>query len=272
MDAQSYTDAGLVRRRNTLILAGAVALAVIGYVVGLRAGVPEGTPGLADAGRAARPGNVLGGGLPALTYAEVGSGALRADRGLQTWAAMTATMAAPTGKPVTDEVTRGRSLDERASRRAYNGAPPVIPHAAHGLDDLSCLACHGEALKIGTRTAKSLPHPYLTNCTQCHAAAAPAFLGKNGDGMLAESVWKGVAAPRSGPRATPGAPPAVPHTLEMRSNCMACHGAHGWPGMQTSHPERRNCLQCHAPIQDGTHPGRGLKTPPFLPAPKVGGR
>lgn len=267
MAGESYTNEGLGRRSTRLILVGVVALAAIGYVVGLRAGVPDGPPGLGGAGArsAAAPD---GAGLPAPSYDAVGEGLLRANEGLETWAGMTKALRARAGDPITDMATRSASLATRAERRAFNGAPPVIPHAAYVQDDRSCLACHGQDLQIGARTAKALPHPYLTNCTQCHAPAAPPFLEGKG-GVLAENRWIGVAAPTQGVRAGPGLPPAVPHTLQMRDNCLACHGTHGWPGMQTTHPERRNCLQCHAPTEDGAHPGRGLRAPFFLPSPQV---
>lgn len=261
MDAQNYTSAGLGRRTTRLIVVAVIALAAIGYVVGLRAGVPEGTPGLAPVASRGVP---TAAAIPAPTYDEIGRGALRAGENLATWAAMAQALRAEDAKPVTDMATRRASLATRAERRAYNGAPPVIPHAAYALDDRSCLACHGQALRLSTRTAKALPHPHLTNCTQCHAPAAPPFFEGQG-GTLADNAWVGIPAPREGARAAPGAPPAVPHTLHMRNNCLACHGTHGWPGMQTSHPERRSCLQCHAPTEDGAHPGRGVDAPFLLP-------
>ena len=256
------TDTGLARRSNRLMVTAVIALAVVGYVVGLRAGVPEGPPGLNADARSASAGS---GGIPAPTYDEVGAGRLRADDGLETWLAMTRMLRPTPSKPSTDMDTRLASLATRAERRAFNGAPPQIPHATHALDDRACLACHGQDLQLAGRTAKTLPHPHFANCTQCHAPAAPSFLAGRG-GMLADSSWAGIAAPREGVRAGPGAPPAVPHTLQMRDNCLACHGPSGWPGMQTSHPERRNCLQCHAPTEDGAHPGRGIRAPFLLPA------
>lgn len=267
MEGESYTIEGLTGRQTRLILVGVLALALIGYVVGLRAGVPDGPPGLDTASAApattdARPA------IDVPSYADVGSGVLRAHEGLETWAAMSAALRAKPTKPSTDMASRLDSLATRSERRAFNGAPPVIPHAAYTLDDRSCLACHGQDLQVGARTAKGLPHPHLSNCTQCHVPGAPAFLAGQG-GVLADNAWVGIAAPKQGKRATPGAPPAVPHTLQMRNNCLACHGQHGWPGMQTSHPERSSCLQCHAPTEDGAHPGRGIGAPFLLPGPQV---
>ncbi len=267
MEGESYTIEGLTRRQTKLILVGVLALALIGYVVGLRAGVPEGPPGLGKA--SAAPASVEDrDAIPAPSYADVGAGVLHVDEGLETWLEMTVALRAKPTKPITDIASRLDSLATRAERRAFNGAPPVIPHAAYSLDDRSCLACHGQDLQVGARTAKRLPHPHLTNCTQCHVPAAPTFFQGQG-GVLAESAWVGIAEPKEGSRAMPGAPPAVPHTLQMRDNCLACHGQHGWPGIQTSHPERSNCLQCHAPTEDGAHPGRGIGAPFLLPGLKV---
>lgn len=276
MEPPTYTPEGFSRRSRRVILAVVLPLAVIGYVVGLRAGVPEGPSELVLAERSGTsdaPG-ASGAILPAMTYAEVGAGGLRAVRSGQTgqvgqtWSELIGSLRTAPADPVTDRKTRAQSLALRATRRAHNGAPPAIPHDTRALDDRSCLACHGQELKIGGRVARSLPHLALKNCTQCHAAAAPAFLRGLG-GVLAESTWRGAAAPTEGPRATPGAPPAVPHSLQMRTNCLACHGLQGWPGMQTSHPERRNCLQCHAVTRDSVPAGSTRGRPPFLPAPEL---
>lgn len=49
--------------------------------------------------------------------------------------------------------------------RASPGAPPTIPH--HTWMRENCSSCHGTLTRSGTRTT----HPWLTNCTQCHAAS-----------------------------------------------------------------------------------------------------
>ncbi|MFO0949247.1 MAG: diheme cytochrome c precursor [Planctomycetota bacterium] len=57
---------------------------------------------------------------------------------------------------------------ERAGpgERASPGAPPTIPH--HTWMRENCSSCHGVLTRSGTRTT----HPWLTNCTQCHAPSA----------------------------------------------------------------------------------------------------
>ena len=136
------------------------------------------------------------------------------------------------------------SLNRRAALRAYNGAPPVVPHPVDQLSSAACMACHGEGLKTKSLTAAMLPHPYLTNCTQCHVEQSMPLTTSP---VIVENTFKGLPAPFAGPRAWTGAPPIVPHSTFMRDNCLACHGNVGRVGMQSTHPWRQSCLQCHAP-------------------------
>lgn len=138
------------------------------------------------------------------------------------------------------------SLALRASRRAFSGAPPVIPHALEdeqGVDD--CLECHGQGEKIEDRVAPDVPHSTAyTSCTQCHVPSARRE-GWPEPLQLANS-FVGYHPPVAGDRPWKGAPPAIPHRLDNRTNCSSCHGTNGLPGLRTSHPERRSCRQCHA--------------------------
>ena len=39
----------------------------------------------------------------------------------------------------------------------------------------------------------------------------------------------------------------MPHSLQNRENCLACHAGPAAPiEIKVSHPERSNCRQCHA--------------------------
>lgn len=138
---------------------------------------------------------------------------------------------------------RMKSIDERMSLRAYDGAPPVIPHAISGINVQTCRACHASGLRAGDKTARMVSHTYLTNCTQCHVEAesvlpdpepAPAntFVGRRPSGY-------------GGTRAWAGAPPVMPHSMFMRTNCVACHGEYGYDGWRPDHLSRTNCTQCH---------------------------
>jgi cytochrome c-type protein NapB len=56
----------------------------------------------------------------------------------------------------------------------------------------------------------------------------------------------------------PGAPPPIPHSPDMRGNCVACHAGPGAVAeIRTPHPERANCRQCHVPTEDSGTFDRG---------------
>lgn len=144
---------------------------------------------------------------------------------------------------------RVRSMEQRASLRAYEGAPPVIPHAIADLNIQSCRACHAQGLHAGDKIAKMVSHTYLTNCTQCHVEAQP-----NSPGSTDLSVGNHFVGLRpsgyGGTRAWAGAPPVMPHTTFMRTNCVSCHGEHGYDGWRPDHLSRTNCVQCHVPAAE----------------------
>lgn len=234
----------VARRGINLLLVTVAALALIGFIVGLDYGVPSHESAatlLPDEPPMTGDQAVV----PATTYARMRS--LRAEAGPRSRSSLDPlrpvepdALVAPT--PTTEQ--KLRSLQTRSERRAYNGAPPVIPHAVDQLGADSCLACHAAGIELEGRTARLAPHPHYENCLQCHAPPPPATLGAADP---PQNRFDGVAAPFEGERAWVGAPPVVPHTTWMRSECLACHGSTGWPGMETTHPWRQNCLQCHAP-------------------------
>lgn len=140
-----------------------------------------------------------------------------------------------------------RSTGARAAARAYDGAPPTIPHeAAIG----SCVTCHdadGSAID-GVGVAPASPHGAtgadgaFRRCLQCHvpATSVPLLVASRFTG-LAQGPWKGS-------RATPGAPPTIPHPLQLREACLTCHDGPGARAeIRTTHPERTRCRQCHVP-------------------------
>jgi cytochrome c-type protein NapB len=140
-----------------------------------------------------------------------------------------------------------RSTGERATTRAYDGAPPPIPHdATLG----ACVTCHDEdgTTIDGVGVAPASPHGAaaasggMQRCRQCHAPSET-------QGMFVASRFVGLPqGPWRGSRATPGAPPTIPHTLQLRDNCLACHsGSAGRAEIRTSHPQRVRCRQCHVP-------------------------
>jgi cytochrome c-type protein NapB len=144
-----------------------------------------------------------------------------------------------------------RTLAVFYARRAYSGAPPVIPHQdfdAKGMGGKACLSCHSDGAFVPFLKAYApvVPHPEMTNCKSCHVF----------DDKVA--AWQGssfapLAPPTIGGSAMPGSPPPIPHTLDMRNNCLSCHGGPSAVNeIRTSHPERVNCRQCHAGVAEGT--------------------
>jgi cytochrome c-type protein NapB len=181
--------------------------------------------------------------LPATHYADLGDMTRRAGK---TWRTSLKDLK-PNFDPLA-EVTitpqqKSFALSRREQNRAFNGAPPTIPHPADQMSAQSCLACHGEGVKSETLRISKMSHQFLTNCTQCHVENSrqpkPAELFR-------ENSFVGLPAPTGGPRAYEGAPPMIPHSTWMRVDCMSCHGFAGQQGIRTTHPWRQNCQQCHA--------------------------
>jgi len=138
-----------------------------------------------------------------------------------------------------------RTLREFYSRRAYPGAPPVIPHPA-GREDViadSCLSCHDQGGYVPKYNAFApvSPHPEKESCRQCHVP-------QSGKAEGFASAWRDVREPKRGQSAMGGSPPRIPHTLQLRENCVSCHvGPGAVEEIRVSHPERENCQQCHVP-------------------------
>jgi len=159
-------------------------------------------------------------------------------------AAFAIVLAAACGDAAPEVVARTTAA--RAAGRAYDGAPPVIPHAIVG----ECATCHdddGSAI-AGVGAAPASPHGRermsgdMRRCRQCHvpSTTAAAFVRSRFTG-LPQGPWRGG-------RFYEGAPPTIPHTLQLRENCLSCHsGPASRAEIRTSHPERVRCRQCHVP-------------------------
>ncbi len=149
------------------------------------------------------------------------------------------------------------ALRDRLRTRAFDGAPPVIPHFVEQQSAQSCLVCHGEGLLLGNRIATKISHPHYANCLGCHVEqagglpiAAPVVSVNSSEepapGPIPGNVFAGLLRAGPGTRAMPGAPPTIPHTAHLRGDCMSCHGLIARPGLRTTHPWLQNCAQCHA--------------------------
>ncbi len=123
---------------------------------------------------------------------------------------------------------------------ATRGEPPKIPHSLTGREN--CVACH----QTGVGGAPKFPddHVSRTNelCKFCHEPAA-------------------VTAPA---KPAAGGPNPIPHSLQGRDNCLACHkdGVGGATKIPASHAGRTNdiCRTCHQPATGGP-PGAAVPTP-----------
>lgn len=224
-------------------LAGVLSAVVVGFFAGTRAEWPE------KAGYWPRYEPPTGG-IAARSYAELREQGLspnseiyRASRA--TLIGLLPSAAVPTA--VADGEARSRMLARREQRRAYDGAPPTIPHPIDTRAEPNCLVCHEHGAKIGELIAPAMSHLPFSNCPQCHAEggfpAAAAVAGRVPP--LTESEFEPLPFGGQGKRAWPGAPPVVPHRGFMRQRCDSCHGVTGAFGLRTPHADRQSCQQCH---------------------------
>lgn len=188
----------------------------------------------------------------AVSYSQLASAGFSPNTG---WTNSLANLpTAPDSRQPAEPLTADQKLQiiaDRADRRAYNGAPPVVPHPVDQLSSQSCLSCHGPdatLLVAGTHPPR-MSHGLYSSCTQCHVPtkSPQPKLTATGFGLTPPpNTFAG--KPRSGPgtRAYPGAPQTIPHPTFMRENCTACHGAGKPHALTTPHLDRQSCTQCHA--------------------------
>jgi cytochrome c-type protein NapB len=148
--------------------------------------------------------------------------------------------------PGSDPATRSQFL-VRAGRRAYDGAPPVIPHQPLGG---ACTTCHTGTARAVPGIGTAPPNPHLqtaglsesSNCRQCHV------FQRTMETLVASDFQPLPQHLRKGDRLDAYAPPVIPHGVFMREDCAACHGGvAARPEIRCTHPERLNCVQCHVP-------------------------
>lgn len=148
-------------------------------------------------------------------------------------------------QPIASEKT----LKEYYKNRAYDGAPPLIPHpllSEKGIGGKTCLQCHasGGYVERFKAFAPITPHPDFVNCNQCHVP-------KKTDKLFVSSQFKRSVPKRIGSGVLDGSPPPIPHDFQVRGSCLSCHGSpSAAKEIRVSHPERVNCLQCHAPTNN----------------------
>jgi cytochrome c-type protein NapB len=229
-----------LQRSVSLLAAVAIGVALFGFLTGIR------EPGRPD--RPHPPALAMNEAVPpAVTYAELPA----AKRGPNAnWHPSLAELKSDRPgvyEPVTrTEEMKLAALADRARNRAFDGAPPTIPHPVEARSAAACLACHGEGVKVGDRVASKVSHAHQSNCTQCHVEQSPAGSPFRAE-PPSENAFIGVYRAGPGERASPGAPPTIPHRTWMRENCASCHGLVTRSGTRTTHPWLTNCTQCHAP-------------------------
>jgi nitrate reductase (cytochrome), electron transfer subunit len=139
-----------------------------------------------------------------------------------------------------------RNLAGYYQLRQYPGSPPRIPHQADqafGGDENDCLSCHAKGGYSGEfgKFVPVTPHPENSLCYQCHARPVT-------ETTFVPSTWQSIAAPRLGLSFLPGSPPSIPHALQLRENCIACHAGPGAVAeIRVAHAPRGYCRQCHVP-------------------------
>ncbi|MFW6086296.1 MAG: hypothetical protein ACODAG_03750 [Myxococcota bacterium] len=236
---------GLFRRAVQVVATVAIAAGVIGFLTGVRRPPPE-AGGYQLSGPAAAP---EGDAIAAPTQAQVAQSRFGVNRTRhpEALAALADDRPALTDPVELSTQDPGAELSRRAASRAYDGAPPTIPHPIDQRSFPSCTACHAEGLRVAGKTARPMSHPPYGSCTQCHVVESrPMPFEPTTSGPPEDNAFEGTRSPVGGERAWDGAPPVIPHRTFMRERCESCHGVLA-TGIRTSHPWRQSCTQCHAP-------------------------
>lgn len=141
--------------------------------------------------------------------------------------------------------------NRRKVLRAYEGAPPAIPHPVLKSGAHYCLNCHSkgtvfekDAEILGTKNAvaKISPHPTWVNCLQCHVPQNDVALfhkNKFKTFRLAHVKKETIAGEEP-------VPPQMPHHMQNRENCVVCHlSKTADPSIIPKHGMRESCEACH---------------------------
>lgn len=164
-----------------------------------------------------------------------------------------------------------RTLKTARFLRAFPGAPPRIPHplTVEEFRNDACKTCHergGFSSRFDAYVPLT-PHPERGICLQCHVgedavmgvaapaadpnARCPLCHGPAGGPVRASAslTWPTTVWPTLSPKSPNRSPPPIPHDLQFRENCLACHsGPAAAAEIRTKHPERANCRQCHVAV------------------------
>lgn len=228
-----------------------VSFAIVGYFTGLQAPMNPAFSGDESNGALAPPPPFTPesttrpvGVIPATHYANMADASAALKKPRRTQLANLKSSIDPLAEVTIEPGEKRAALQSRKRNRAFNGAPPTVPHSIDQKSDRACIACHGEGARTSSLRIPRMSHRLLAHCTQCHVEGNPQ---RGTDALFRENSFEGMAAPTEGRRAFEGAPPVIPHSTWMRTDCMSCHGYTGLQGIRTTHPWRENCRQCHVP-------------------------
>jgi nitrate reductase (cytochrome), electron transfer subunit len=167
-----------------------------------------------------------------------------------------------------------RTLATYRVLRSYPGAPPRVPHGLtpNEFRTGGCNTCHergGFSQRFGAYVPVT-PHPEMGACLQCHvgngqlmaiplpstdsSARCRQCHALSGSRWTDATLnWVPMAWPQVARTTRQGEPPPIPHALDTRGNCLACHSAPSAVAeIRTSHPERSDCRQCHVAADGDT--------------------
>ena len=211
--------------RGTSLFAFVVtALAVVGYFAGLQSPMKSALDAAPDvsANATTGPASATADAIPATGYSNMA--AVIDEKTPVSLLTSLKSSVGPHAALTIEPAEKQLALATRERSRAFNGAPPTIPHPVEQRSTASCMACHGKGFKTRSLRIPRMSHAFLANCTQCHVESSPAHMHAS---LFRENTFQGLAAPESGPRAFAEAPPMIPHTTWMRNDCMSCHGDAG---------------------------------------------
>ena len=235
----------------TLVAITLVTLSVIGYEVGVRQPHEPVRPEI--------PVRAESGAPPAYNYSTIGDARRGPNADWKSVFTALKAKATPPEPPADRTVAWQQAADKRAERRAFDGAPPVIPHAVEQRSAAACLSCHGQGQWIDNAFAPIMSHESRRDCLACHVEQSSRLQSAPQPLPVGGSSWMGRTSSR-GDRAQPLGPPTIPHTPQQiawaRENCLSCHGPNGRPGLaftadSTAHRDsttNARCLSCH--VQD----------------------
>lgn len=252
-DVENYLSTH--RRSSLIVLAVMLVTAVSGFFMGMRQtrNFSDETRDLRDRQRDTAPAEFAEGEIPqAVSYAELATANLQPNFAW-TNSLVNLPKAVETHVPVPALTPNERQevLLDREARRAYDGAPPVVPHPITQRSASACMTCHGNTSAqpmIAGNVPPRMSHANHASCTQCHVPSKGFSQSSHREfGLVKSNAFAGRRSPGPGSRAYDGAPPTIPHHTLMRENCYSCHGPGRVNAITTSHPDRQSCTQCHAP-------------------------